>query len=621
MARYRTAFISHAHADNERCAKIAKRLNDRGIDFWIDLTNLQKSHSLPDDITRELVRRQTLVLMVTPRSDVSLWVGDELNNFLAYSRDPLLQMVNGQQRLVLPVLLETVTIPPVAEGSNWNSNWAKVYDRNYINGSSKSDEQIADEVAAALLMSTDVTDHLLTSIRPSMAPSIPMPDDLFKMDSNSSAERVQGAYAKTLPLLKRSARLTNDIQAQLDILHKSVIAARSLDRWDEALTVVDVALTLRPDDLGWQRQRLEALLKLNHSVDAQVLAELITGRDDATASDWLALAHAIRASHPNSEDTSDVDTRAQITHALDTASRLATRSQPVDSEITASIAQARRTLLPPSRITLPPVPASFGGVPVRLSNLDFAVRILNGIEVILPPLCDIPAGPFLMGSDKLLDTQARKDELPQHRNSLMTFQIARYPVTVAEYACAVQAGAIKEPPKSTNNSINWEHQLQQLDHPVVGVSRNDAVAYASWLSKVTGQPWRLPTEAEWEKAARGTDGRIYPWGNVWDKSRANTNDGGPRQTTAVGLYPTGASPFGVQDMAGNVWEWTKSLYIERYPYVATTSEVFNKTDVRVCRGGSWVNDPGSARAANRDVNYPSLRYVNLGFRLVHMVDG
>jgi formylglycine-generating enzyme required for sulfatase activity len=154
----------------------------------------------------------------------------------------------------------------------------------------------------------------------------------------------------------------------------------------------------------------------------------------------------------------------------------------------------------------------------------------------------------------------------------------------------------------------------------VDVSWRDAVAYAAWLAQLTGQPWRLPTEAEWEKAARYDPAtrasRVYPWGDTFDQSRANTSGSGRGTTTPVDSYPGGASPCGAQDMAGNVWEWTSSLY-KNYPYnVGDGRERADATDNRVLRGGSWLNDPASSRAAYRLDDDPSLAGADVGFRVV-----
>src|SRR5262249_23737421 len=170
-------------------------------------------------------------------------------------------------------------------------------------------------------------------------------------------------------------------------------------------------------------------------------------------------------------------------------------------------------------------------------------RTIDGVAVITPPLCDVSAGPFLMGSDPRRDPEAHHSETPQRTVELQAFRIARYPLTVAEYGCAVHAGALREPPE-------WERQAQRPDHPVVEVSWKGAIAYVSWLAQSSGEPWRLPAEEEWEKAARGTDGRIYPWGDRWESARANTNDGGPGDTTPIGSYPGGVRPSGVFEMAG-----------------------------------------------------------------------
>jgi formylglycine-generating enzyme required for sulfatase activity len=250
--------------------------------------------------------------------------------------------------------------------------------------------------------------------------------------------------------------------------------------------------------------------------------------------------------------------------------------------------------------------------------------LLGGVEVIVPPLCDVAAGEFLMGSDPKQDSQAQQNEQAQHRVTLAAYQIARFPVTVAEYACFVRAG--QPEPRSQHNQLTWQQQLGRLDHPVVNVSWANAKDYAGWLAYTTGEPWRLPTEAEWEKAARWDPAtryaRIYPWGDSFEQWRCNTSGSGKGTTTPVGTYVAGASPCGAQDVAGNVWEWTSTLY-KSYPYTAGDGRVdFGSTGSRVLRGGSWFNDPLYARAACRSNNYPDiLNYVYLGFRVVRAVPG
>jgi formylglycine-generating enzyme required for sulfatase activity len=243
----------------------------------------------------------------------------------------------------------------------------------------------------------------------------------------------------------------------------------------------------------------------------------------------------------------------------------------------------------------------------RLDGLGFAGRRdrKTGVAYIIPPVRPVPAGKFTMGSAQD-DPAAYDDEKPQYSIPVGAFEIGQYPVTVAEYALAVQAGAVPAPQEPGNKQFTWAAQQQRAEHPVVCVSWENVRDYCRWLAKVTGQPWRLPTEAEWEKAARWDTSvnpphaRIYPWGDTWDKARANTNDGGPGMTTEIGKYASkgDASPYGCHDMAGNVWEWTSTAWYDNPPYDATKYE--NDSDnVRVLRGGSWSNDPQSARAACR----------------------
>jgi formylglycine-generating enzyme required for sulfatase activity len=229
-----------------------------------------------------------------------------------------------------------------------------------------------------------------------------------------------------------------------------------------------------------------------------------------------------------------------------------------------------------------------------------------------PEMVLIPAGQFLMGSDPQKDRYAQGNEQPQHPLYLPDYYLAKYPVTNAQYAAFVQATSYRQP-------AHWKGGKPppgKEDHPVVEVSWHDAVAYCNWLAEVTGKPYRLPSEAEWEKGARGGDGRIYPWGDRWDAQRCNSAEGGPGDTTPVGAYPRGASPYGLLDMVGNVWEWTRSLYKE-YPYDPEDGrEDLQAGGPRVLRGGSWLDNRRSARCAYRNWGDPDPFRNYVGIRVV-----
>jgi formylglycine-generating enzyme required for sulfatase activity len=234
-----------------------------------------------------------------------------------------------------------------------------------------------------------------------------------------------------------------------------------------------------------------------------------------------------------------------------------------------------------------------------------------------PEMALIPAGDFLMGSDPKKDKFAKDREQPQHTLFLPDYYLAKTPLTNAQYAAFVQATGHSQP----GHWKGGKPPKGKEDHPVVHVSWHDAVAYCRWLSEVTGRPYRLPSEAEWEKGARGSDGRLWPWGNQWDVKRCNTKESGPNDTTPVGAYPEGASPYGLLDMAGNVWEWTRSVY-KSYPYDPDDGREDLEapgTVRRVLRGGSWNYNQDSARCVVRFRSGPLSSHGYLGFRLVSPV--
>jgi len=215
----------------------------------------------------------------------------------------------------------------------------------------------------------------------------------------------------------------------------------------------------------------------------------------------------------------------------------------------------------------------------------------------------IPAGEFIMGSDSW-----EEDERPLHKVYLEAFEIDRFEVTNEQFEAFVKATGYQTDAEKAGESSTWRSYYTEGkgNHPVVKVTWNDAVAYCQWAGK------RLPTEAEWEKAARGTEGNIYPWGNKWDPTRANTKASGIRGTTAVGSFPDGASPYGVMDMAGNVAEWVADWY-QAYPGSTYTSPWFGEK-FRVIRGGGWFYDETLVRTSSRSASSVDLRNDDVGFR-------
>ena len=261
----------------------------------------------------------------------------------------------------------------------------------------------------------------------------------------------------------------------------------------------------------------------------------------------------------------------------------------------------------------------------------------NTLAFELPELVTIKAGEFIFGSDRKqreygyqLDEKAYghsvtrqqgwyDDEARLQKISLPGFQITKNLITNAQYEVFLAETGNRRPwvgpdtwagyrlvaPYSKVRRHNWSGRQApkgRRNHPVVLVAYRDVVAYAQWLSQKTGDKWRLPTEQEWEKAARGTDGRYFPWGNKYDPTLLNSNDRGPYDTVPVGSFPKGASPFGMLDGAGQVFEWT-----------ATPA---GKNRHRV-KGGSWDDKGcGVCRSAARHSRPDYLKHILVGFRLV-----
>ncbi len=244
--------------------------------------------------------------------------------------------------------------------------------------------------------------------------------------------------------------------------------------------------------------------------------------------------------------------------------------------------------------------------------------------------CHIPAGKFLMGNTKATDERARYNESPQHEVDVDECWISKYPITNAQYAAFVDDGGYTTQWRHCWTETGWEWRSKYdrteprrygrafdlTNHPVVGVTWYEAYAFCQWLSAMLGYSVALPSEAAWEKAARGLDGRRYPWGPDLTPDHANYDETGIGTTSSVGIFPRGESHVGALDMAGNVWEWTNSQY-RGYPYVATEGrEAAEGNAQRTLRGGSWGDFENFVRCAVRNYSLPDLGPNLFGFRVV-----
>jgi len=287
-----------------------------------------------------------------------------------------------------------------------------------------------------------------------------------------------------------------------------------------------------------------------------------------------------------------------------------------------------------------------GAIPPHARPSREGAIVVKDMEFML-----IPKGKFIMGS-KDDDKDAFDNERPQHTVEIpYDYWLARFTVTNEQFGQFIKASGYKTTAEQQGSAYgftgskwedikgaNWLHPRgpksgiqDRADHPVVSLSWLDALEYVKWLS-ADRQPemaqllaafniqpstlaLRLPTEAEWEKAARGVYGNIYPWGNEFEKTRCNSGESGKMDTVPVGAFPNGASPYGCEQMSGNVWEWTHSLF-EKYPYApdARRENETDKNSSRVLRGGSFFYNRQYARAAVRNRSSPNFRYGYFGFR-------
>lgn len=323
----------------------------------------------------------------------------------------------------------------------------------------------------------------------------------------------------------------------------------------------------------------------------------------------------LAACSPATESVDD-ETAGQVTVEFKTPLPESTQAHVVatDTPVPPPPTPTPQPTVPPSPTPTPP--PTFTPAPTPAEETAEATKVPTPSPTIPTPsptpiprpsvteiMIEIPAGVFIMGSD-----MGDPEDSPAHEIDLSAFEIDKFEVTNADFATFVQTtGYVTDAENAGKKSWRDSFGDGKEAHPVVRVTWNDATAYCAWLDK------RLPTEAEWEKAARGTEGWSFPWGNEWDPTKTNVKATGLRSTAVVGSFGAGASPYGVEDMVGNVWEWTANWY-EAYPGNTAGGAYYGET-CRVTRGGGWFDNEPQATTFNRNCADADKTAIDeLGFR-------
>jgi formylglycine-generating enzyme required for sulfatase activity len=367
------------------------------------------------------------------------------------------------------------------------------------------------------------------------------------------------------------------------------------------------ATQIWPAESWWERTNWEVATRLLaglHTDDCSKVVNWVAAANPEVAAECVVLSGALLANA----------TRKQL--RKDWRARLTDLEREPDPRARAAVGRALGLTGWDNRPGVGTVPVEIDGQTIHLPDFE-------------PAWIDIPAGEFTCGDPDESDNPPRKETLP-------AFRISRYPVTFAQFQTFV------DDPEGYRNQERWfeglaadeddrklEDQYVRIEGRAYANAPRDtvnwyqAVAFCRWLSWRLGGPYdlqnvhqwlvRLPTELEWERAARGTEGRVYAYGDEFDAARANTRETGIGQTSAVGIFPHGATPEGLMDMTGNVWEWCLNEYEK--PLGEPTGIELGGDAARLVRGGSWDNDRGDARAACRGNDHPAVRSNYGGFRV------
>lgn len=430
--------------------------------------------------------------------------------------------------------------------------------------------------------------------------------DLAGVYGEAKGAMAQKEYGRAIKLLKDIVAKEATYKDASSLLSQTVKIQRSQasllekdEKWDEALKIWHEQLAREPEDYLAIEAEIERIQRMQELASMYDEARGAMSQQDYDLA--IKLLKDIIARDETYKDVLSLLMRASKLRRTSQQSVRRNKWMWIALGVCCVIALVFLTV-----ITSPKLVGTITSSNTTDKDLGIGSTLMSHIDSMT--MVYVPKGDFTMGSENFGD-----DEKPAHNVYLNAFWIDRTEVTNLMYSKCVLAGICKPPVEGKDH---YYGNSQYDNYPVVLVSWDDANTYCEWAGR------RLPSEAEWEKAARGVDERVYPWGNQTpDSSLMNFGDPGGH-ITEVGLYTAGASPYGVLDMAGNVWEWTKSLY-RPYPYKADDGrEDMQNRGRRVLRSGSFFDASNDARVTYRnggsDDSLPDQRSPSLGFRCIMM---
>jgi formylglycine-generating enzyme required for sulfatase activity len=416
------------------------------------------------------------------------------------------------------------------------------------------------------------------------------------------------------------------INSMAQIKYQAVDLGLVLDHLEESGTRLNLVFldACRNNPFGGGRSLSRGLARITPLGDSETLISYSTSKGNVAADDSLyspALVKLIQQQPNQPIEMMIKQVGAEVKQKSNNA-----QHPDYTSSITTAFCFGGCQQVAPSS---PPVPAA----PVGASPASDSPSAVPTRQPFEPEMVAIPAGKFTMGCDPKRDDVeggCDDDEKPAHEVSISTFQMAKTEVTVAQFREFVKSADYKTTAETKGSCLSWADGWKEVksnswrklgfeqgdDHPVACVSWDDAQAYVNWLKQKTGKNYRLPTEAEWEYAARGGTDTAYPWGNTIGKNQANCYKDlcGDKfdYTSSVGSFAV--NPFGLVDMQGNVWEWVQDWKGDYVVEPQQDPQGASKGTLRVLRGGSWNGRPRYVRSADRNDYTPDDRIDFIGFR-------